>query len=461
MSELICLFQDYLSALSPVEKMSFLRKADVRIVASAAESIHRDETEANGGGFDVPRDSYKRLIQELRARYGRNAPSAFSALMVAGPEAEPARNLSDGTREALYYVHRLGPEAYAGSLPWAADPRNWYLVESEASPVTVQSQIGAQFPCNLFPNGPVECAAPADPSLQLERLDDVLQSTGIYGLWRHGNLGQGASCVVLDTGAEPRLMNDGVDASAVGGLSETDQDGHGTAVIGLIRAISPRTNVESICVSQSYSGGQIWNLISGLSQLYQRADTIINLSLGVSPDWVRSLGPQALGFKEALSNLLASLGARHNFAVGAAGNDGLPDLRWPAASPDALAVGSHNTAFHRSSFSNYRLDAPNLVFAPGGEVRSMDGRVEGFGRYGSGLSRDVFGTSFSTAVASAMSCLLMAYGWFQSMEPRSRISLFKNHCRQNQEGLAILNLVDVGAVWPLTDRLFFAPNRRI
>jgi len=79
----------------------------------------------------------------------------------------------------------------------------------------------------------------------------------------------------------------------------------------------------------------------------------------------------------------------------------------------------------------------------------MNGRVPGFGNYGFGLNRDVYGTSFSTAVASAVACLLMAYGWFSQMNIASRISLFANLCRRNAEGFPLLNIINVGAGWPL------------
>jgi hypothetical protein len=186
-----------------------------------------------------------------------------------------------------------------------------------------------------------------------------------------------------------------------------------------------------------------------MSQLYPQSGNVVNLSLGVSPDWVRGLGPQAIAFKDSISNILSSLSSQSNFAISAAGNDGLPDLRWPAAAPTTLAVGSHNSSLTRSSFSNFLPGAANLVLAPGGDVRAQDNRVEGFGRYGHGLSRELFGTSFSTAVASAVSCLLMAYPWFSSMQVLSRISLFKNHCHQNEQGFSILNVTDIGAVWPI------------
>ena len=93
--------------------------------------------------------------------------------------------------------------------------------------------------------------------------------------------------------------------------------------------------------------------------------------------------------------------------------------------------------------------AANLVLAPGGDVRQIDRKVEALGFYGFGLTRELYGTSFSTAVSTALACLLMDYQWFAEMAVASRISLFRNHCRRNDEGFPILNVVDLGAIWPL------------
>jgi hypothetical protein len=147
--------------------------------------------------------------------------------------------------------------------------------------------------------------------------------------------------VVLDTGVNGRLAAlSGIGAFSVGSLHPADVDGHGSAIVELIHALSPRTSIESLCVTQSYSGGQIWNLVAGLTSLHLRRGVVVNLSLGVSPEWVRNLGPQAIGFREAISNTLSSRAAQDSLAVSAAGNDGLPELRWPAACLDSLAVGS-------------------------------------------------------------------------------------------------------------------------
>jgi hypothetical protein len=331
--------------------------------------------------------------------------------------------------------------------PWALDPDNWFLVASAEHPFSLESRLSERFPCLVFEDGPIECAAPGHVDVQLDNLDEVLQATGIYQIWQNGNLGQAGSVCVLDTGI--RQPSTAVTASAVGGLSPTDIDGHGSAIVELIRALSPEATIESICVTQTYAGGQIWNLISGLTQLYSRHGLIVNLALGVAPDWIDKLGPQAIGFRESISHLLSSLGSNHCLPVSASGNDGRPRLRWPAACAEALAVGSHNQAFARSSFSNHRSDASNLLLAPGGEFRETDGYIQGFGRYGHGLTRSMYGTSFSTAVATAVCSLLQAHPWFSQMHVSSRIALFRNHCRRNDEGIPLLNVADIGAVWPV------------
>ena len=464
-NDLICFFQDYLSNLSPEEKLGILKEAGVEILGHPESDLF--ESRQAKYGF-LPRSQYSGLVDEFRRVFARNASRALSAFILAGPESAAVRSLSGASRETLNMIAETFPGTDRGErefrdreprrrLPplheqlssWALDPRNWYRVSTAESPVTLQSRIWREFPCVVFGNGPIECARVQGPDIQLEHLEDILQSTGIYSLWSAGHLGRAATAVVLDTGVSQRLAKTGVTATAVAGLSKVDADGHGSAIVSLIRALSPQTAIESICVTQAYSGGQIWNLTSGLTSLFGRSGNIVNMSLGASPEWVRALGGQASGFRDSMTNVLACLASTMNFAVSAAGNDGLPDLRWPAAATDSLAVASHNAAFALSSFSNFRAEAANLVLAPGGEIRQLDGKVESFGQYGSGLARDVYGTSFSTAIASAMACLLMDCDWFRNMQVASRISLFRNHCRRNDRGFPILNATDIGAVWPV------------
>jgi hypothetical protein len=445
MRELICHFQDYMSALSAGEKRGILHRADAEVLRELKPS-HFDKPDI----LSIDREPYRQLVSDVRRVFAGNAPAALTALVEAGPDAAAAQGLSGSSREALLLARERVEQSSREIPAWALDPENWFLIGTNEAPITIQSRISSAFPCILFENGPIECAAAGDLDVRLANIEDILQATGVYQLWAKGNMGQDGVVCVLDTGASSALVGlSGVSANAVDGLQSEDRDGHGTAVIEMIRALSPRVTIESMCVTQSYSGGQIWNLVAGLTSLYTVSQRVVNLSLGVTPEWVATLGPQGLGFRETMSNVLRSLAARGHFPVAAAGNDGAGTLRWPAASAESLAVGAHNAAFERSAFSNHRSDALNMVLAPGGEVRQIDGKIIGFGRYGEGLTRDIYGTSFSTAVASALASLLSAYEWFASMQVPSKISLFKNHCRRNSEGYSILNVADVGAVWPI------------
>jgi subtilisin family serine protease len=424
-----------------------LSQAEVEVIRGPEGSRDRANDQ---GSPKLERESYRRLVSEVRQVFADNAPAAMSALIAAGPDTPAARLLSGSGREALSMARELGDRFWHHVPAWALDSSNWFLVNAPDGPYAVQPRIASGFPCIVFDNGPFECAATGDPDVDLANVEDILQATSIYQIWGRGNLGQDGTAYVLDTGVNARLAaTSGISATAVASLSTVDRDGHGSAVVEMIRALSPKSRIYSICVTESYSGGQIWNLISGLTSLYSQSGSVVNLSLGLKPEWVSQLGPQTAGFRETITNVLRSLAAQGNFAISAAGNDGLQALRWPAASTETLAVGSHNATFERSSFSNHRRDAPNMVLAPGGDVRQIDGKVSGFGRYGHGLTRDVYGTSFSTAVASALACLLSSYPWFREMQVPSRISLFKNHCRRNTEGIPILNVADIGAVWPI------------
>lgn len=453
MAELICFFQDYLSDLPPSEKRQILVEAETEILATPVEE-HPEETLAprhrqgqRPEGY-LPLEVYRTLVEELRRVFARNAPAALWAF--ARQSTEAAQHLSDVSRKALRMIAEFPSEIGETLGSWALNPENWYLVSSSTSPFTLQSQISARFPCLVFENGLMECSTISEPDLRLDRLEDILEATGIYQLWKNGHLGRAGTVVVLDTGITPTLASSSkITASAAGSLSPTDTDGHGSAIAGLIRVLCPQANIESICVMKSFSGGQIWNLFAGLTQLRRRQSLVVNLSLGVTQEWIRQLGSSAEGFKEAISGVLGSLADNQSFPIAAAGNDGISDLRWPAASTDCLAVGSHSPGLRLSTFSNFRSDAQNLILAPGGDRRQIDGKIEAFGLYGSGLTRQVFGTSFSTAIASALACLLLEYLWFREMQAGSRISLFRNHCRRNDQGYPILNVADIGAVWPI------------
>jgi hypothetical protein len=173
------------------------------------------------------------------------------------------------------------------------------------------------------------------------------------------------------------------------------------------------------------------------------------MSLGIPVEWVNNQDSGGASFTESINNILMSLSANGNICVSSAGNDGVSYLRWPAASQGCLAVGSVNEAFSRSVFSNYLEDGKNYIVALGGDYRKSDGHISSLGSYGMELSRDIYGTSFSSAIASGVLSLLQKYSWFVAMSTKSKISLLRNSCSKNFEGFPVLNVDDIGAIWPL------------
>ena len=204
-----------------------------------------------------------------------------------------------------------------------------------------------------------------------------------------------------------------------------------------------------MCIRDRYSSGEIWNFFEGLTKLFTHRNVLVNLSIGLNPLYLKNLGHSQISLKEATVNIINSSNANGNFHIAAAGNDSLTELRWPAAINNVLAVGSHNLSNELSGFSNYDLNSKNMILSLGGDIRKFDSQIETMGKYGFGHSRELFGTSVSTAITTGVCGLLMNHNWFQKMSPESRISLFTSHCRKNNNGLPILNISDIGAIWPL------------
>lgn len=235
MTELICHFHDYLSALSHRTKLEILREAKVELVTTPKEVQVEERSQA------LNTESYRELIVELRRSFGQETPTALSSLLVTNPEAPIFRRMPETVRKAIFLAREYGQEAYHRVPSWALDPSNWFLINSERGPFTLQSQISARFPCMLFENGPIECAAPDELDVDLINLEEILQATGIYSLWEKRNFGDNVTICVLDTGVSGRRGR--VTKQAVGGMSPDDRDGHGTAIIELIRTLCPNAEI--------------------------------------------------------------------------------------------------------------------------------------------------------------------------------------------------------------------------
>lgn len=442
----ICLFLDYLSVIPLTVKTRIISQFQAEIVDDSHQ-IQSEFDETTRRDFSIDQTfQYKETILELRRAFSAYTPNVIQAALIGEGILDLSRFL---TPRSLEFINSQRESRNRNITNWALNINNWFLINSETPSYELQSQISSEFPALVFENIPIECSSTKEPDVTISNLDDILQSCGVYQLWERNNFGDRSEIVLLDTGISTlKSSKHNINPAAISSLNSVDSDGHGTAIAELVLSICPQANITSIKILNSFTDGNIWNFISGLTSLYNKQNSIVNLSIGVVPTYLQRLGPSLISFKESIVNITNSAASQRNFLIAAAGNDNIPELRWPAAANSVLAVGSHNLSFQLSSFSNY-ANSQNFILSLGGDLRKYDNKIEGFGRYGLGLSRDIFGTSFSTAIVTGISGLLMSYPWFSEMSVSSRISLFRNHCRKNESGYPILNVSDVGAIWPL------------
>jgi subtilisin family serine protease len=204
-----------------------------------------------------------------------------------------------------------------------------------------------------------------------------LRTIGLPQAWA---LTRGSSRVVvavLDTGVAPQhpeLRNaivpgyDFVNSDT----DPTDDQGHGTAVAGIIAARSNnRTGLAGVCwncslmpvkVLDSKGVGDQSVIAAGIVWAVDHGARVINLSLG------------GAGVVPSLTNAIAYAIGKNVAVVAAAGNNGTSDLVYPAADRLALSVAATTSADHRYPWSNFgtwvRVAAPGCNIAPvaaGGE----------------------------------------------------------------------------------------------
>lgn len=234
---------------------------------------------------------------------------------------------------------------------------------------------------------------------------------------------------------------------------------HGLFVSGIIRDIAPRARIRLIRILNDYGGGDLYNLFAALTDLEQEVVSgairrlVINLSLVAMPDirrlpfvWFDSRDwPTAqLGgamrvlthIEDGLRLLFESLYAQGILVVAAAGNDSCAvrkqghkprPPRAPARYETTLSVTSVNTRHAASQFANAAcLPSLNAGVATFGgdvygvtDVHTIPDAVRGLyisptfpgGDPNTSGWADWRGTSFSTAIISALGAHLLAQSW--------------------------------------------------
>jgi subtilisin family serine protease len=132
--------------------------------------------------------------------------------------------------------------------------------------------------------------------------------------------------------------------------------GHGTHVAGIVHQVAPAAKILPVRALDDDGSGTMWNVTEAMYWAAQHGAKIENLSLGTH------------GSAKPLRVAVTELAAENVLVVAAAGNDGLDRAMFPAAAPEAIAVGSVGAGDKVSTFSNFGTWID--VVAPGENIHS-------------------------------------------------------------------------------------------
>ncbi len=240
-----------------------------------------------------------------------------------------------------------------------------------------------------------EARAPiADPLLAQQW---GLQVTRASGGWRLASHGRRVIVAVVDSGVDashPDLAGKVLAGwNAIDGSTNTaDDNGHGTAVAGIIAAVTGNgVGVASYCarcvilpvkVLDAHGAGTPLDVARGIRWAVDHGARVVNVSIGTGDD------------DPILRQNVAYAAAHGVLVVGSAGNLGDNEPSYPAADPGALAVAA--TDAHRHLFTWSTSGAWVQLAAPGSNLTT------GLGGYSV-----LVGTSAAAPVVAGIAALAL------------------------------------------------------
>lgn len=297
----------------------------------------------------VSEQQFKKHLNEMQALLAQNSQRGLD------PNGRILTAWSIRPSFKAYHVRSERPDAW---LP--------YLREKAADKVARVERNGYRRmmvtrPCNVQQNAP----------WQLQRI----QSHHPYmmdGLYTWDFDGQGVDAYVVDTGINKDHIEFGgrvvLGADFTDDPMETDGNGHGTHVAGLLGGrnvgVARGVTIIAVKVLNCKGVGTKDAVLSGMawvSQSVRQRDNrraVVNMSLG---------GPKSAIENEAVAALVQN----GIVVVAAAGNENSNAANVsPASASTAIAVGATGPTNHRAPFSNW---GPQVaLFAPGEDLRSAD-----------------------------------------------------------------------------------------
>jgi subtilisin family serine protease len=159
---------------------------------------------------------------------------------------------------------------------------------------------------------------------------------------------------LVDADALPAETRNGIDDDGDGLIDEGI--GHGTHVAGIVHQVAPTAKIMPVRILDDDGSGTTWNAAEGMFWAADHGARVINMSLGTH------------GSPGVLRDAVRTVSAAGVLVVAAAGNDGKDRTMYPAASPEAVAVGSVGAGDVVSTFSNFGRWVD--VVAPGENIHS-------------------------------------------------------------------------------------------
>jgi hypothetical protein len=258
--------------------------------------------------------------------------------------------------------------------------------------------------------------------------------------------GAGMRIAIIDSGIEPGTVTH---QSFRDLLSTTtpavpvDNLGHGTAMAAIIQDIAPDAEIHVVRIVDQSGDVTLWELIGALTAAVLECKAhIINLSLGFPNlnGHCPICGVYGHTRSKVLEDHLKMLQDVHRaipvsappspIFVAATGNDGDPSVCYPAAYQVSLAVGSRNTKYARSSFSNYGKTPDRFIILPGGDSTpdASGAPSESVGEgTDNGSTTYCLGTSAATAYASGLLALYWA-NKYNTKTPDEFIAAILSEC---------------------------------
>jgi subtilisin family serine protease len=159
--------------------------------------------------------------------------------------------------------------------------------------------------------------------------------------------------------------------------------GHGTMVAGLVHLVAPGVRIMPLKAFQADGTASIFDIANAILYAVDNGADVISMSFS-SPT------PSPV-----LEAAIAYATSHNVLCVASAGNDGAETVRYPAAYPNVIGVGSVDSSDIRSAFSDFgdfvRAAAPGealVTLFPGGNYAA------------------VWGTSFSSALVAGAAGLM-------------------------------------------------------